>query len=186
LALAAMFSPYPVRLAHDRYQQFQGGIKRHASRCVVDRVDRGSGKFRLSLRTTSRWRRPGQFSVNVATSARPSAIGIYDVPKVDVTTVPFIRGGVTADRCALRHAADDTALEALVDEVRLPCRLTHRVHGGAMRSRPRAGPMTAIPTAFRSAPLKSGQLEKHPIWQQRARQKSAAAQGMLVGTVLRV
>ena len=30
VALAAMFLPgHPVRLAHDRYQQFQGGIKRH-------------------------------------------------------------------------------------------------------------------------------------------------------------
>ncbi len=34
VALAAMFFPdRPVRLAHDRYQQFQAGIKRHPSRC---------------------------------------------------------------------------------------------------------------------------------------------------------
>ena len=43
VALAAMFFPgKPVRLAHDRYQQFQGGIKRHAikmhSRIGVDRA----------------------------------------------------------------------------------------------------------------------------------------------------
>jgi CO/xanthine dehydrogenase Mo-binding subunit len=31
VALASVFFPgRPVRLAHDRYQQFQGGIKRHA------------------------------------------------------------------------------------------------------------------------------------------------------------
>ena len=45
VALAAMFFPgRPVRLAHDRYQQFQGGIKRHAfkmrSRIGVDRDHR--------------------------------------------------------------------------------------------------------------------------------------------------
>ena len=43
VALAAMFFPgRPVRLAHDRYQQFQAGIKRHAfkmrSRIGVDRA----------------------------------------------------------------------------------------------------------------------------------------------------
>jgi CO/xanthine dehydrogenase Mo-binding subunit len=31
LALAAVFSPIPVRLAYDRREQFQGGLKRHAS-----------------------------------------------------------------------------------------------------------------------------------------------------------
>lgn len=31
LALAAVFSPVPVRLAYDRREQFQGGLKRHAS-----------------------------------------------------------------------------------------------------------------------------------------------------------
>ena len=43
VALAAMFFPgKPVRLAHDRYQQFQGGIKRHPikmrSRIGIDRA----------------------------------------------------------------------------------------------------------------------------------------------------
>ncbi len=43
VALAAMFFPgRPVRLAHDRYQQFQGGIKRHPfkmrSRIGIDRA----------------------------------------------------------------------------------------------------------------------------------------------------
>ena len=48
VALAAMFFPgRPVRLAHDRYQQFQGGIKRHAFK-MQSRigVDRASGKIR--------------------------------------------------------------------------------------------------------------------------------------------
>ena len=47
VALAAMFFPgRPVRLAHDRYQQFQGGIKRHAfnMRTRIG-VDRASGKM---------------------------------------------------------------------------------------------------------------------------------------------
>ena len=64
VALAAMFFPgHPVRLAHDRYQQFQAGIKRHAfkmrSRIGVDRAKRKNSGFRCGPH--SRWRRPGQF-----------------------------------------------------------------------------------------------------------------------------
>src|SRR5215831_7238573 len=47
VALAGMFFPgRPVRLAHNRYQQFQGGIKRHAFRIRTSiGVDRVSGKM---------------------------------------------------------------------------------------------------------------------------------------------
>ena len=47
VALAAMFFPgRPVRLAHNRYQQFQGGIKRHAFKMRTRiGVDRASGKM---------------------------------------------------------------------------------------------------------------------------------------------
>src|SRR5712691_9569485 len=47
VALAAIFLPgRPVRLAHDRYQQFQGGIKRHAFKMRTRiGVDRATGKI---------------------------------------------------------------------------------------------------------------------------------------------
>ena len=48
VALAAMFYPgKPVRLAHDRYQQFQAGIKRHAFKMRTRiGIDRATGKIR--------------------------------------------------------------------------------------------------------------------------------------------
>src|SRR5205085_6994137 len=47
VALAAMFFPgRPVRLAHDRYQQFQAGLKRHAFKMRTQMgVDRATGKM---------------------------------------------------------------------------------------------------------------------------------------------
>ena len=63
VALAAMFFPgRPVRLAHDRYQQFQGGIKRHAFKMRTRiGVDRASGKMtRVRRRPRARRRRPRQ------------------------------------------------------------------------------------------------------------------------------
>ena len=64
VALAAMFFPgRPVRLALDRYQQFQSGIKRHAfkmrTRIGVDRVDRQDHSLRRRPRAGRR--RPRQF-----------------------------------------------------------------------------------------------------------------------------
>ena len=99
VALAAMFFPgRPVRLAHDRYQQFQGGIKRHAFKMRTRiGVDRASG--RITAFAADHVLDGGglvNFSPNVATVAATGALGIYEVPKVDVTTVALHSRGVTA------------------------------------------------------------------------------------------
>src|SRR6202044_321566 len=80
VALAAMFLPgRPVRLAHDRYQQFQGGIKRHPFK-IRSRigVDRATGK--ISGFAADHVLDGGglkNFSTNVATVSAIGAIGIY-------------------------------------------------------------------------------------------------------------
>src|ERR1019366_5963180 len=57
------------------------------------------------------------FSPNVATVGANAAIGIYDVPKVDVTTVALHSRGVTAGSMRGYGTLQTmTALEALVDE----------------------------------------------------------------------
>ena len=121
VALAAMFFPgHPVRLAHDRYQQFQGGIKRHAfkMRSRIG-VDRRSGKIQaFAADHVLDGGGLANFSVNVATVGATAAIGIYDVPKVDVTTVAVHSRGVTAGSMRGYGTLQTmTALEALVDEV---------------------------------------------------------------------
>jgi CO/xanthine dehydrogenase Mo-binding subunit len=84
VALAAMFFPgRPVRLAHDRYQQFQGGIKRHAikmrSRIAVDRA---TGKIQaFAADHVLDGGGLANFSSSVAVVAATAAIGIYDIPK---------------------------------------------------------------------------------------------------------
>src|ERR1700737_1698675 len=90
VALAAMFLPgRPVRLAHDRYQQFQAGIKRPAFKMHTRiGVDRASGKI-VAFVADHVLDGGGlaNFSPSVATVAANAAIGIYDVPNVDVNTV---------------------------------------------------------------------------------------------------
>ena len=90
VALAAMFFPgKPVRLAHDRYQQFQGGIKRHPFKMRSQiGIDRATGKITaFAADHVLDGGGLANFSPNVATVGATAAIGIYDIPKVDVTTV---------------------------------------------------------------------------------------------------
>jgi CO/xanthine dehydrogenase Mo-binding subunit len=138
VALAAMFFPgRAVRLAHDRFQQFQGGIKRHAFKIRNQiAVDRASG--RITAFAADHVLDGGglmNYSVSVATVAATGAIGMYSVPKVDVTTVAEHTRGVTAGSMRGYGTVQGlTALETLIDEVctslkrEIPirCRCGHR------------------------------------------------------------
>lgn len=144
VALVAMFFPgRPVRLAHDRYQQFQAGIKRHAfkMRSRIG-VDRSTGKIQaFAADHVLDGGGLANFSPNVATVGATAAIGIYDVPKVDVTTVALHSRGVTAGSMRGYGTLQTmTALEVLVDEVAMALRSTRLNSADATRSAPRAGP----------------------------------------------
>jgi CO/xanthine dehydrogenase Mo-binding subunit len=187
VALAAMFFPgHPVRLAHDRYQQFQAGIKRHAFK-IRSRigVDRRSGKI-LAFAADHILDGGGlaNFSLNVATVGAAAAIGIYDVPKVDVTTVAVHSRGVTAGSMRGYGTLQTmTALEALIDEVAAALPLDPIEFRRRNALAPTGRTMTGNPYGVSVRTIEMlDKLEKHPIWQQRAQQKSAAARGMLVGT----
>ena len=133
-----MFFPgRPVRLAHDRYQQFQGGIKRHAFKMRTQiGVDRASGK--ITAFAADHVLDGGGieefFGQRRGRGGDLRAIGIYDIPKVDVTTVALHSRGVTAGSMRGYGTLQTmTALEVLVDEVRARCRSTRSSSGGAMR-----------------------------------------------------
>lgn len=187
VALAAIFFPgRTVRLAHDRYQQFQAGIKRHAFRmrsCIG--VDRSTGKIQaFAADHVLDGGGLANFSINVATVAATAAIGIYDVPKVDVTTVALHSRGVTAGSMRGYGSLQTmTALEVLVDEVAMALPLDPI----EFRRRNALGPggrtMTGNPyNVSVRTPEILDKLEKHPIWRQRVQRKSLAPQGFLVGT----
>ena len=120
VALAGIFSPgRPVRLASDRFEQFQFGIKRHAF-AMRNRmaVDRGSGKI-VAFAASQDLDGGGlaNLSAAVAFVGATASIGIYDVPKVDVQTVARHSRAVTAGSMRGFGALQTmTALEVLVDE----------------------------------------------------------------------
>jgi CO/xanthine dehydrogenase Mo-binding subunit len=188
VALAAMFFPNrPVRLANNRYEQFQSGIKRHAFKIRTQiGVDRATGKM-VGFAADHALDGGGlaNFSVNVASVSALAAIGIYYVPKVDVTTYAFHSRGVTAGsmRC-YGTVQTATALEVMVDEICTALPLDpiefRRRNALATGGRIMAGNTYSVSVR---TPEILDKLEKHPIWKQRAEEKARGQRaGILVGT----
>ena len=188
VALAAMFFPgRPVRLANDRYQQFQSGIKRHAFKMRTRiGVDRASGKIQaFAADHVLDGGGLANLSAQVATVGATAAIGIYDIPKVDVTTVALHSRGVTAGSMRGYGTLQTmTALEVLVDEAAsaLPLDPIEFRRRNALKTggRTMAGNLYSVSVR---TPEILDKLEKHPIWRQRAEEKERGQRtGMLVGT----
>src|ERR671936_1143530 len=187
VALAGMFFPNrPVRLAYDRYQQFQAGIKRHAFKIHTRiGVDRASGKM-VAFAADHILDGGGlaNFSGTVALVGAQMAIGVYDIPRVDVTTVALHSRGVTAGSMRGYGVLEtNTALETLVDEMcaALPLDPIDFRRRNALKAGGRTLSGNQYDVAIRTPEILD-KLEKHPIWQQRADEKARAKAGTLVGT----
>ncbi len=188
VALAAMFFPgRPVRLAHDRYQQFQAGIKRHPFKMRTRiGMDRGTGRIQLfAADHVLDGGGLANFSRNVAAVGATAAIGIYDIPKVDVTTVALHSRGVTAGSMrGFGTLQTMTALEVLIDEAAsaLPLDPIELRRRNALK--PGGRTMTGNPYSVSvRTPDVLDKLQNHPIWQRRDEEKARAhATGALVGT----
>ena len=121
VALAGMFFPNrPVRLANNRFEQFQLGIKRHAFKMRTQiGVDRATGKI-VGFAADHALDGGGlaNFSAQVASVGALAALGIYYAPKVDLTTYVYHSRGVTAGSMRCYGTIQTmTALEVQVDEI---------------------------------------------------------------------
>lgn len=88
----------PVRLANDRYEQFQLGLKRHSIEMdVVIVADRKTGKFEI-LKGFYNCNGGGRanFSFSVAQVAATAAQSIYYFPKSDLTSIALATPAVEA------------------------------------------------------------------------------------------
>ena len=189
IALAAMFLPgHPVRLANNRYEQFQSGIKRHAFKMHTRiGIERATGRIRaFAADHILDGGGLANFSAQVADVAATAAIGIYDIPKVDIATVAIHSRGVTAGSMRGYGTLQTmTALEVLIDEA------AQALHLDPIEFRSR----NALPTNGKTMtgnPLVGitrtnevlDKLGQHPIRRERAAAKMGAQQkaGILVGT----
>ena len=187
VALAVMFLPgRAVRLAHDRYQQFQGGIKRHAFKMRTRiGVDRASGKITaFAADHVLDGGGLANFSGTVASVSATAAIGIYDIPKVDITTVALHSRGVTAGSMRGYGTLQTmTALEVLIDEAAAAVRLDPIAFRRRNALKTGGRTMTGNPYSVSvRTPEILDKLEQHAIWRQRALEAHAQPAGILVGT----
>ena len=187
VALAAIFFPgRPVRLAHNRYQQFQGGIKRHAFKMRTSiGVDRASGKM-LAFAADHVLDGGGlaNYSAGVAHVGATAALGIYDIPKVDITSVALHSRGVTAGSMrGFGTLQTMTALEVLIDEIAasLPLDPIQFRRRNALKTGGRTLTGNPYAVSVRTSEILD-KLENHPMWQQRTEHRVRAENRFVVGT----
>jgi CO/xanthine dehydrogenase Mo-binding subunit len=188
VALAAMFFPgRPVRLANNRFEQFQSGIKRHGfSLHTRMGVDRATGKiFAFAADHVLHAGGLANFSPAVASVGANRALGIYYAPKVDVTTVSLPSRAVTAGSMRGYGTLQTmTALEVLVDEICTALPLDPIEF--RRRNAHKAGDRTLAGNTYNDSirtPEILDKLEQHAIWRGRAQEKAHGREaGILVGT----
>lgn len=167
----------PVRLANDRFEQFQMGMKRHAfwmDNTLV--VDRATGKFRAMV---GRYKLDGggraNYSFNVGTVGATAAQSIYYLPKSDFSAAAYasraveagsMRGYGTLQTMSATEMLVDEAAELLgIDPIEL--RLRNVMRAGMKNTQ------GAIPAgALRNEDILT-RAREHPLWAQRAERKKA-------------
>ena len=167
----------PVRLANDRYEQFQMGLKRHAfwmDNVLV--VDRKTGKFRAM---TGRFKNDGggreNFSSAVGTVGATAAQSIYYLPKSDfsVATVASravdagsMRGFGTLQTMSATEMMVDEAAELLgMDPIDL--RMKNALRSGMKNTQ------GAIPAGAMRHEEILRKARAHPLWSEREKKKAA-------------
>src|SRR6202042_3985997 len=109
------------------------------------------------------------FSGTVSTISAIASIGIYDIPKVDITTVALHSRGVTAGSMRGYGTLQTmTALEVLIDEA--AAALSLDPIGFRRRNALKGGGRIITGNTYTVAvrtPELLDKVERHPIWQQR-------------------
>ncbi|MEW5678813.1 xanthine dehydrogenase family protein molybdopterin-binding subunit [Comamonas kerstersii] len=167
----------PVRLANDRYEQFQMGMKRHSIEADLTLVaDRATGKFEL-LKAFYNCNGGGRanFSFSVAQVAATAGQSIYYFPKSDMSSAAIasaaveagsMRGYGTIQAMSLTELlVDEAAAELKIDPIEL-----------RRRNALRAGDANTQGAVQLGDPRNVEMLElaaKHPLWTNRDKAKAA-------------
>jgi CO/xanthine dehydrogenase Mo-binding subunit len=175
--VAAMYGDgRPVRLAFDRYEQFQTSIKRHASKTHYRiAVDKRSGllqSFKAEFEVDGGGR--CNFSPSVAMVGASAAQSVYYFPKSDLTGVAIASRAVDAGSArgygTLQSMA---ATEMLIDEMAgqlgldaIELRLKNALRSGMKNTQ------GAIPAGAIRVDEILQKAKVHPLWTERAKKKA--------------
>jgi len=177
LALAAIYSDKPIRIVHDRFDQFQAGIKRHPTRMDVTLAADAQGRFQ-ACRTHITLNGGGRQNVSnfVAEVAGLHGTGAYSVSLADIwSRARRTRSQIAGSMRAFGSEQTLFAVESLVDE--MAGRLG--IDPIAIRRLNALAPGAAIATGAGRAP--PGLVEMcdraagHRLWLEREARKSASS-----------
>ncbi|RAP65024.1 aldehyde oxidase [Achromobacter sp. HZ01] len=176
--LAALYADgRPLRLANDRYEQFQFGTKRHSFRVRYRiAVDRESGKFQIfqaNLVGNGGGRRSGSPIVGFATLM--GAQSLYYFPRSDLMSTMLasravdaaaVRGvGMVQSIGATEMLVDEIAQELGLDPIELRLRNVMRANMKNTQGAVPGGELRGAEVLKR--------MRAHVLWQERHRRKSA-------------
>ncbi len=166
----------PVRLANDRFEQFQSSLKRHAFEIdYTIAVDRKTGLFQSFVASmTANGGGRANFSPSVAMVGGTAAQSIYYFPKNDITAVALASRALDAGSArgygTLQSMA---ATEMMVDEIAellrtdpIELRLRNVLTSGARNTQ------GAIAAGALRADEVLERARRHPLWTERARRKA--------------
>ncbi|MFC4626125.1 xanthine dehydrogenase family protein molybdopterin-binding subunit [Daeguia caeni] len=189
-AMAASFysDGLPVRMANDRYEQFQMGMKRHSIEMdVTITADRKTGKFEI-MKGLYNCNGGGRENLSVAVShvGARGAQSIYYFPKSDLTALamatPAVEAGSMRGFGSIQSMAiteqmvDELAQELDMDPIEL--RKINAIKSGYLNTQ--GGVIAGDPRNVEMLELAA----QHPIWTERAKKKAefeAANPGKLYG-----
>ncbi|WP_197023816.1 xanthine dehydrogenase family protein molybdopterin-binding subunit [Microbulbifer sp. HZ11] len=187
--VAGLFAKAPVRLANNRFEQFQAGLKRHPFHMRnILAVDRTSGKFQALI---SEMQVDGggrqNFSASVSMVGASAIQSIYYLPRNDISAIAnqsmnvdsgSMRGyGTLQTMSAMEMMVNQAAAELDIDPIEL--RLRNAFQNG-WRNTQGAVPRVGV----RYTELLE-RAKTHPMWQERATRKQtfeAENPGLLFGT----
>jgi len=178
----------PVRLANDRFEQFQTSLKRHSIKMRYQMaVERKSGKFRIfkgDFQLDGGGR--ANFTPSVTLVAATSAQSIYYLPRSDFTAVGLATRAIDAGSArgygtlqamgATEMMVDELAAQLGIDPIEF--RLRNVLKSGMKNSQ------GAVPAGAIRAEDVMRKLQVHPTWTERAKRKTdheAAHPGKLYG-----
>jgi CO/xanthine dehydrogenase Mo-binding subunit len=175
--VAAMYGDgRPVRLAFDRYEQFQTSIKRHASKIRYRiGIDKHSGllqSFKAEFEVDGGGR--SNFSPSVAMVGASAAQSVYYFPKSDLTGVAIASRAIDAGS-ARGYGTLETmaATEMMIDEIAaqlgldaIELRLKNALRSGMKNTQ------GAIPAGAIRVDEVLQKAKVHPLWNGRAKKKA--------------
>ena len=170
LALAAAYSDTPIRIAHDRFQQFQTGIKRHASNIELTV---GVDKTNLieAIRNHTILNGGGRINVSsfVANVAGIAGTGVYRAPFADVwSRAQHTVSPVAGSMRGFGSFQAIFAVESMVDEIAVARGLDPLAFRKLNLLQPGDSIVTGAPRTPPGLGEICDQALAHPLWTNRA------------------